>query len=873
MTYLFEKIENAIDITGISKEVPRYIVNGLSSNIRLRGYQKKAIEYFLIYAEGTMSKNKQIWNLFHMATGSGKTVIMASLILYYYKQGYRNFIFLVRNLNILDKTIDNLVNQSSNKFLFAKPLEIEGKAISINRVDNFQSTTSDAINICFSSNAGLQNSLGVVPSENKLSRNDFEDNKIVIIADESHHLNASTRNGTPLFEDDEDRSWEGTVMSAFHANKDNILLEFTATCDLKNPYVQQKYSDIIVFDYPLSKFREEKYSKDIISLPSADDLMRRTLIALILSQYRYKLFYEHNLNIKPILLLKSKSINESKAFYSTYMNFLMNSLNVSVLEDIRDNNHTTKILGQAFGYFEHQRLTLQNVVDEIKLDFSEEHCVLLNSKSGNITSEDALLLNSLEDLNNPYRVIFVVDMLNEGWDVLNLFDIVRLYDTRDGKWKRDGTYTPGKTTISEQQLIGRGARYYPFKIEDWHDANKRKFDNLLDNPLRICETLIYHCTTDNRYITELRATLREVGLVSQIEPFKIELKVKEAFKSEQFYNKGFIFTNKRIEKNRSEVKELPEKLRTVPIEHSITISSSSVVDLFDTKVIQTDKKRQVKLKVKELPLNVLFKGIRQFPILLFDKLLMKYPNLKTMSEFILSKDYLGEMEILINYPNDYNYNNIDLLDAYKKLLNEVATFISKIEIQFVGSQEFYAEATRKYVKDVVTYREIQANATHGEGVSQNIDFQYQLDLSDKNWYVYNDNFGTSEEKSFVKYFAGSIDKFRLRYSKIYLIRNERQLGIYSFRSGERFEPDYLLILGNYEENKETVFYQVFIEPKGNHLLDKDKWKQEFLQEITERNFEYSTFVDNTKYKIWGLPFYNEQNTLIEFNNEIKKLIL
>lgn len=24
-------------------------------------------------------------------------------------------------------------------------------------------------------------------------------------------------------------------------------------------------------------------------------------------------------------------------------------------------------------------------------------------------------------------------MLNEGWDVLNLFDIVRLYDIRDGK--------------------------------------------------------------------------------------------------------------------------------------------------------------------------------------------------------------------------------------------------------------------------------------------------------------------------------------------------------------------------------------------------------------------------------------------------------
>jgi len=60
-------------------------------------------------------------------------------------------------------------------------------------------------------------------------------------------------------------------------------------------------------------------------------------------------------------------------------------------------------------------------------------------------------LNALEDRNNEIRVIFAVDKLNEGWDVLNLFDIVRLYDTRDGKDNK-----VGKTTMAEAQLIGRG---------------------------------------------------------------------------------------------------------------------------------------------------------------------------------------------------------------------------------------------------------------------------------------------------------------------------------------------------------------------------------------------------------------------------------
>ena len=58
-----------------------------------------------------------------------------------------------------------------------------------------------------------------------------------------------------------------------------------------------------------------------------------------------------------------------------------------------------------------------------------------------------------------------VQKLNEGWDVLNLFDIVRCYETRDSRFNR-----PGKTTISEAQLIGRGARYFPFILSESDDG-------------------------------------------------------------------------------------------------------------------------------------------------------------------------------------------------------------------------------------------------------------------------------------------------------------------------------------------------------------------------------------------------------------------
>ncbi|GAA7312980.1 hypothetical protein ID0603_08520 [Helicobacter pylori] len=42
--------------------------------------------------------------MFEMATGSGKTLVMAGLILECYKQGYQNFIFFVNSTSILEKT-------------------------------------------------------------------------------------------------------------------------------------------------------------------------------------------------------------------------------------------------------------------------------------------------------------------------------------------------------------------------------------------------------------------------------------------------------------------------------------------------------------------------------------------------------------------------------------------------------------------------------------------------------------------------------------------------------------------------------------------------------------------------------------------------
>lgn len=92
-----------------SESLPSYIQDNL--NDKLRPYQNRALEAldFLLNEDysseiiNTGYQNKHL--LFNMATGSGKTMVMASIILYMYcKYKYQNFLFFVNTDAIITKT-------------------------------------------------------------------------------------------------------------------------------------------------------------------------------------------------------------------------------------------------------------------------------------------------------------------------------------------------------------------------------------------------------------------------------------------------------------------------------------------------------------------------------------------------------------------------------------------------------------------------------------------------------------------------------------------------------------------------------------------------------------------------------------------------
>ena len=275
------------------------------------------------------------------------------------------------------------------------------------------------------------------------------------------------------------------------------MLEFTATVDLKDQNVVSKYVDKIIFNYPLKKFRESGYTKDFQNFATESELWDRTLMALILSEYRKFLFNDNKLNIKPVVLFKSQRVSDSKEFYNLFFEKIDALTSYEIINLYKAN---IEVLTKALDYFKSKDRTFELLERSIKNSFTKDTTIIMNDTTDN-NKEKQLLVNSLEDENNYIRAIFTVDMLNEGWDVLNLYDIVRLYDTRQGSGKAGKI---GSYTIKEAQLIGRGARYCPFAINDEQEKSKRKYDSDLNNDLRILETMFFHSRNDSSYIAELK---------------------------------------------------------------------------------------------------------------------------------------------------------------------------------------------------------------------------------------------------------------------------------------------------------------------------------------------------------------------------------
>ena len=848
MSFLYKTFDNPFARKALAQvTLPNYVSDNLKPGFGERPYQIESFKRFIfLYNEDFEGKPIRPYHLlYNMATGSGKTLVMAGLILYLYEKGYRNFLFFVNSNNIIKKTKDNFLNSKASKYLFNNKIVIDGKEVYIKETDTFESADSSNINIKFTTIQQLHIDLNNT-RENSVTYEDFKDNKMALIADEAHHLSSATKNNGDLF-----GSWEGTVMEILKQNYDNILLEFTATIDYDNIEILKKYQDKVIFKYDLADFRKDKYSKEINLIRSLFDEKERIIQALILNLYRQELATSNNINLKPVILFKAKKTIKESEQNKVKFHHLIDILTSNLVDQIRT-TATVSIVQKAFAFFDSKKISSSEISRRIKSNFRLENCISANNDVE--AEKNQLLLNTLEDENNPIRAVFAVQKLNEGWDVLNLFDIVRLYEGQN----TGGTNTTvGATTLSEAQLIGRGARYFPFALEEGQDKYTRKYDDDQTNDLKILEELYYHTKEDSRYISELKKALVVSGIYEDEEKLVTkQLSLKLEFKETEFYKTGQVVYNKKQPKTYNNVKSFAD-FGVSKRNFAFTLSSGTgkMSNVFNSEEETTLEKIESKdIKLSNIPKHIIRFALSKNPFFYFNKLEEKpFPNISSLSNFIDNENYLGGLEITFNGSKKRlaEITNIDYLYAIQGLLQNIELEIKSNLVEFEGS-----DYIKEYVHKVFKDKEIRVYKD-----SEREDGQESLVLKEP-WYVYNANYGTSEEKAFVEMFARRFESLEQKFNDIYIIRNEREIKIID-KLGRAFEPDFVLFCKQKEEKGFT--YQVFIEPKGSHLIAHDKWKEDFLKQMREE--EKTIKIESDNYLITGVPFYNYAN-----ENEFKKTL-
>lgn len=899
--YLFLEAELNVGLKNLAKiEIPSYITDNIKYD--LFDWQKSALQHFLAYENSdndlVQDRNAPTHLLFNMATGTGKTLLMAALILYYYKKGNRNFIFFVNQNNIVGKTEENLMNPNHNKYLFKQNIVIDNKTIRIKKVETFSSKTDD-IQILFTSIHKLHNSVYAV-KENSIYLEDLQKKNIVMLGDEAHHLNADTKKKkgeqqeleleTQLSEKaseiDLEKSWESTVIKKIlykgtypnSSDNKNVLLEFTATVP-KDKSVEEKYRDKTMYSFELKDFLKAGYTKEINLVSSKFNKKQRIIQALLFNWYRYRIALDNGLqNFKPVILFRSKLIEDSKNDFEEFKELIQNisARDFDFLKSIKEEKTESGAEIYQKGksriidikhFLKENKIEWSDVIKFLQYNFSERNCIITNSKTGTKTiektnEEQEKLLNSLEDKNNRITAIFTVQRLTEGWDVLNLFDIVRLYE---GQNEGGSNTKTSVATTSEVQLIGRGVRYFPFKYKD-KPILKRKFDDNLEHELRVLEEFYYHSDDEHRYLSELKNELKNKGYIDDKRVVKT-FTLNQKFKDSDFYKTVKLFLNeKKVNPKRRKI-TLDEIKSEFQFEESIKLISADETKVeFDKEqdtTRYTSKKEDNKtltFTLNKFDRNIVRKAVNI--IAKKDLSILRFENLKNELEIesiedIFKDKFLGDIEIKIVTPKHYkdlnDISNDVQLEILLRFFDVIEKSIGEISNPHIGSE--FSPTKFSIVFDG-TKEKLVLETEENKNLEQ--------ELIDKSWYVLDSFNGTSEERSLILFLKDTMGNLEEQYEQVFLLRNEEVYTIYDFDKGRGFQPDFLLFL---KQHKKNFYYQVFIEPKGDQFKDstrgfetsKEGWKEKFLEDISLKYGDKNLLkIESNEYKLIGLPLYNEK---------------
>lgn len=864
---LFDSFGNPIERVRV---LPDYIQENLKH--QLRPYQKMAIEAMMT---SQLDDTKMRHMLFNMATGSGKTDVMAALILYLYaEKKMNNFIFTVHSTAIIEKTKDNLINEFASKYLFDDPIIINGSVVNVEVVNTFPSTPdSNTIYILFMTYAALLSAIKT-SYENGVTLDYFSDHAVTILSDESHHLNADTRTGNEKLDA---ASWEQTVFSVFESNSKNIWLEFTATLDFQNDKIYNKYRNVLLYRYVLKDFVSDKYSKNVFTVKSDDTDEGKMLETILTSQYRKQVASDNGISIKPVVFFKSANIDTSITAHQNFIKLINNLTGAQINEYIQARLSLSKgLVFEALSFWSRQNRFV-DLATALRRDFNRGNLINVNVRErgakdllDSVPNKIANELNTLEEEDNEKRAIFAVAKLNEGWDVLNLYDIVRI---------SENAKSDIKSTDSEAQLVGRGARFNPYVL-DKKRVTTRQWDDS-DNPMHALEELQYHTVNDSSYIKTLQKSFDKINLpTGEDTPVTYNAKVKQSFRDSSIYRNGRLYQNKTVELQPEEINSISDLGAPLSFSYSL-IKGADEATLTNTSSSSLST-RLLNVKFSDLDSRILYTAVAGNKFYRFNNLKKYVPNLLSMDQFITDDLWLAG--ISANLTTNFEISSGDLsgedyLRIVDHYLHKLESSISTSTTRLKGTLEFEPKFIRKVVKDYSLRVHVDSDST------QKIT---RINANDKGFYPYDFAVLNQNEQQFVLEIDDMKSEFKKRFDAFYLLRNNEKnsegLKLHEWRHAENFDskhyegfmPDFVLYLIKHKEDEDEIL-QVYLEPKTDDLkiLEQNKWKEELMAAI-DADADQIIFTDgSSNIRLYGTKFYNRNMSAgqkTEYYDELKAKI-
>jgi type III restriction enzyme len=397
---------------------------------------------------------------------------------------------------------------------------------------------------------------------------------------------------------------------------------------------------------------------------------------------------------------------------------------------------------------------------------------------------------------------------------------------------------------------------------------------------------LYYYTYDeeSRYISHLKEELRKDGYIREDKVIK-KFALKKAFQESDFYKKAKIWYNEPInnlsrkKKTLDDIKKdffVPYKIKGLELtEQEIDFENQEDLQRLN---VQEKGLQTISIKFKDIEKHIVQKAInikakQENSLYQFERL---KEELDITSIEDLQNDKLADFDVQIIVNKKTNYDDIensDKLGIVLKFLDAVFVELQdkiapKIGSDFIAGdfKKFFAEPKEKSIEE------------------KNLDDSI---AREHDWYILDGFVGTSEEKELIEFIKNSFGNLEKKYKEIYLLRNEEVYKIYDFKKGRGFMPDFILFLKTKEKKqtgiaKTELYYQVFIEPKGNQYLGadgtfktgKEDWKEEFLEKISERyGIDKVVKAENPNYRLIGLPFFNadHNNEFSEGFDKIKNL--